>query len=145
MNLELLARTYTYSTTTGNGSSAAILALSGVDSTWLTVAIVLSVIGGILAYVLFVKGKTKLTGFWAELRELCDFKKLIVEDALKIIYLVFAIFITLTSLSMISQSFLGALMCFLIGNLTLRISCELVSLGIMMYRNLVEINAKLKK
>lgn len=151
MNLNLLTQLATYaspyssSLSKGYKFEATESAFSMVNPVWLIVALVLAIVGGFLVYFLFVKSKQEQKGFLAKLRDFCSFKTLMVESALKILYLISAIFITLMALGMISGSFLGFLVTLIVGNIALRIGYELILLGIMTYSNIVEINSKIKK
>ena len=62
----------------------------GVDSTWLIISAVLAVVGGIVAYFLFVakKNTNEYKGFVAWLHDFLNFKKYFVEILLKIFYLI---------------------------------------------------------
>ena len=73
------------------------------------------------------------------------FKKLTIENVLKILYLICAIFITLSSFSMISASFLAFLLYLVVGNLVARVSYELILVKLIICRNTTEINKKLDK
>lgn len=133
-----------YTTRTVTSSPKINLTKGVIDPTWMIVALVLAIIGGILAYFLFVKSRQEFKGFLLKLQSFCDFKQLFIEDILKITYLISALLITLLSFGMIGSSFLGFVVTLLLGNLSLRIFYELTLMGVMVYRNLVEINRKLK-
>ena len=138
-----ISRNYTYSR-----NPSLIEALFNTDSgagVWMLIALMLAIIGGILVYFLFVKNKTEFKGFWAKLRTFLSFRTNVVEPILKIAYYVCAIFITLTSFNLISTSFLAFLLTLVIGNLTFRITFELMLMGIRLCRNVAEINDKIKK
>lgn len=114
--------------------------------TWLIVAFVLALVGGILVYFLFLKkdNEDKFTGFVKYLYEFLSFKKMWLETILKVSYLVLAIYITLTSFELISTSFVGFLLALVFGNLILRVIYELSLLMLTICRNTTEINKKLK-
>lgn len=65
------------------------------------------------------------------------------ESILKICYLVLAIFVTISSFSCISTSFILFLLVLFFGNVLLRIVFEGALLILMIYRKLTEINSKL--
>ena len=67
------------------------------------------------------------------------------EDILKVSYLIIAIFITLFSFGLIGTSVVSFLATLIGGNLILRISYELSILLIKICQNTSEINSKLKK
>ena len=57
--------------------------LEGV-AVWTIVSLILAIIGGVLVYFLFIKNKhLKLTPFLKNLRDLLDFKVMILETILK--------------------------------------------------------------
>ena len=73
------------------------------------------------------------------------FKKLILEDILKILYIIVAIYITLSSLGLISTSFVLFLVQLVFGNIIARIGFEFSLLMITICKNTTEINDKLKQ
>ena len=113
---------------------------------WTIVALVLSVVGGILAYVLFVKKDVKIENkFLIWFKSFLDFKEMLIETILKVTYIVLAIFITLLAFKLISVSFMGFLVSLVFGNLMLRLIYEASLMFVMIWRNTSEINNKMKK
>jgi len=113
---------------------------------WTIVALVLSVIGGILAYILFVKKDVKLENkFLIWFKSFLDFKEMLIETILKVTYIILAIFITLLAFKLISVSFIGFLVSLVFGNLMLRLIYEASLMFVMIWRNTSEINNKMKK
>lgn len=112
---------------------------------WTVVSIILAIIGGILAYVLFINKDTKLDNkFLVWLRDFLSFKNLLLETILKVTYVILAIFVTLTSFNMIGISFFGFLLYLVIGNVVLRIIYESSLMLLMIWKNTSEINKKMK-
>ncbi len=112
---------------------------------WTIISIVVAIAGGITVYFVFLKNNNKLSGFLAKLHDFLNFKMLVIEDILKISYLILAIFITLYSFGFIGSN-IGVFFSTLIaGNLILRITYELSILIIKICKNTTEINSKLKK
>lgn len=112
---------------------------------WTIISIVIAIAGGIALYITFLKSNKKLDGNLSKLRDFLNFKTLVIEDILKISYLILAIFITLYSFGLIGTS-VGSFFAMIIGgNLALRISYELALLIIKICKNTTEINNKLKK
>lgn len=112
---------------------------------WTIVSVILAIIGGILAYVLFVNKNTKLENkFLIWLRDFLSFKNLLLETILKVTYVILAIFVTLTSFNMIGVSFFGFLLYLVIGNVVLRIIYESSLMLLMIWKNTSEINKKMK-
>ena len=118
---------------------------TNVDSTWMIISAVLAIVGGIVAYVLFVSKKNsgEYTGFVAWLHDFLNFKKYFIEVILKAMYLICAIFITLSSFSLIGTSVAGFFLYLILGNVIARISYELVLMLITVVNNTTEINNKL--
>ena len=103
---------------------------------WLIVSLVLAIIGGVTIYFLFVKSDKKIENKNLEwFKNFLGFKKMLIEDLLKITYLILAIFITLYSFALIAVNFFGFVLVLTLGNLML----------IMIWKNTTEINKKLKK
>lgn len=117
------------------------------SAVWIIISMVLAVVGGIVLYFTFLKkdNEGKYTGFWGWMYDFLTFKKLTIESVLKILYLICALFITLSSFAMISVSFLTFLVYFVVGNLVARISYELILVRLIICRNTTEINKKLDK
>lgn len=112
---------------------------------WTVIAGIIAVVGGILAYFLFVKKDEKVNNkFLAWMKEFLSFRKLLLENILKVTYIILAIFVTLTSFNMISISFVGFLLYLVLGNVLLRVIYESALMLIMICRNTTEINKKMK-
>ena len=122
------------------GSSA-----STANTIWLIVSIILAIIGGILVYVLFLskKNEGKFSGFLGWLYDFLKFKKMFIEILLKVTYLISAIFITLSSFSFISVSFLTFLLYLVLGNILIRVCYEFSLILLVICNNTTEINKKL--
>ena len=112
---------------------------------WTIISVIVAILGGITLYFVFLKSNKKFTGFTAKLKDFLNFKTLLLEDILKISYLILAIFITLYSFGLIGTSVIAFLLTLVVGNLVLRISYELSILLIKICQNTNEINTKLKK
>lgn len=128
----------------GQSTSSMIESANNVG-TWMTISLVLAIIGGILIYVLFVKSNKKQDNkFLAWCKDFFDYKKMLIEDLLKAIYLVLAIYITLSSFAFIGTNFATFILTLLIGNVVLRLIFEGSLVLIMIWKNTIEINKKLK-
>jgi len=133
---------YGYNSNYYTGSSSSV---DGV-LVWTIISIVVAVVGGITLYFTFLKNnKNKYEGTLKKLHQYLNFSVLLIEDILKISYLILAIFITLYSFGLIGTSIVAFLLTLIIGNLILRISYELSILLIKICKNTTEINSKLKK
>ena len=108
---------------------------------WAIVSIILAVIGGIVLYFTFLskKNENKFKGFVAWMYDFLTFKKMLAENLLKILYLVFAIFITLFSFALIGVNFLAFLGYLVIGNVLARLTYELMLVILVICRNTTEI------
>ena len=114
---------------------------------WIIVSLVLAIVGGIVLYFTFLKkdNEGKYTGFLGWMYDFLTFKKLTIENVLKILYLICAIFATLSSFATISTSFIVFLVYLVAGNLVVRIAYELILVRLIICRNTTEINKKLDK
>lgn len=114
--------------------------------TWMAIALLLAIIGGILIYFFFLKkeNENKYTGFVKYLYEFLSFKKMWLETILKVSYLILTIYITLTSFELISTSFMAFVLTLVFGNIILRVIYELSLVLLTICRNTTEINKKLK-
>lgn len=112
---------------------------------WVIVSAVLAIVGGIVLYFLFTSKNNngEYKGFVAWLHSFLRFDKMMIEALLKICYLVSALFITLSSFSVISTSFLGFLLYLVLGNVILRMIFEFSILGIQLWKNTTEIKETL--
>ncbi len=103
---------------------------------WTVVSLILAIIGGISVYFLFIKGKDlKLSAGLQKLRDLLDFKIMLIEPILKILYLVITLFIMLSSFSLITVNFLGFLLMFILGPIVVRIIYEASIMFLMIWKN----------
>ena len=114
---------------------------------WIIISAVVAVIGGIVLFFTFLKKGNNgvFKGFKGWLYDFLSFKKMLVENLLRILYLITAIFITLSSFAMIRFSFLGFLGELVLGNVALRIAYELLLLLFTLVKNTTEINSKMDK
>lgn len=128
----------------GYGRGASSLFSAG-NSVWVIISAVVAVIGGIALYFTFLskKNEGKFTGFLGWMYDFLTFKKMVIENILKILYLMVASFITLSSFALISTSFLGFLGYLIVGNLIARICYELFLVVLVICRNTTEINQKM--
>ena len=118
-----------------NSLSSTASTIEGV-AVWTIVSLILAIIGGILVYVLFIKGKNlKLTPFLKNLRDLLDFRIMVLETILKVLYLIITIFIILVSFSFIAVNFLTFLLVLIFGPVIVRIIYEASMMLIMIWKN----------
>lgn len=143
-----------YSSYSGYGSNSAMNSLlrssssvSNGNSVWVIISAVIAVIGGIVLYFTFLskQNEGKYTGFLGWMYDFLTFKKMVIENILKIIYLIAASFITLASFAIISNSFLSFVLVLVVGNLVTRIMYELFLVVLIICRNTTDISKKLDK
>ena len=113
----------------------------------LTIILIALIIGGIVLYFTFLskKNEGKFTGFLGWLYDFLTFKKMMIENVLKILYIIVALFVTLSSFGLISISFLAFLLTLVIGNVLTRVIYELLLVKLVICKNTTEINKKLNK
>lgn len=113
---------------------------SGPDSTWLTISLVLALLGGIVAYFLFVAKKNDSKNpFLKWLHSFLNFRKYIISAILKIMYICTAIFITLGSFAFIRVGVAQFFLMLTVGNLVARICYEASLMFITLVNNTSEI------
>ena len=111
---------------------------------WGIIALVLAIVGGIAAYFLFVKKDDNkgLNKKLIKLKDLLSFKIMIVEPILKILYLIFTLYIILYSFTFIGTSFLLFLVVLILGPIIIRLIYEGSLIIIMIWKNTKEIAQK---
>lgn len=125
------------------GSSNNIGSAAAGSVIWGIIAAVLAVVGGILVYFLFIKKDNKgLNKKLVTLKELLDFRIMIIEPILKVLYLIGTIYVILFSFSFIGQSFLLFLIVLILGPITIRLVYEGFLIMIMIWKNTKEIAQK---
>lgn len=137
---------YGYETGTNLSGMSNMQQLLSNAMVWIVIAAI-AFIGGIVLYFTFLskRNEGKFKGFFGWLYEFFNFKKFTIEAILKITYLIFAIFITLSSFTIIPSSPAGFLLLLILGNLVLRIIYEFLLVILVICRNTIEINKKLTK
>ena len=113
---------------------------------WMIIAAVLAVIGGIALYfTVFSKAnENKFSGFMKWLYDFVTFKKMMIETILRVLYIITAIYITLSSFALISTSFVSFLLTITLGNILARIVFEFSLVILTICKNTTEINGKMK-
>ncbi len=134
---------YDYDYMTGQTAKAA----ANVAGTlvWTVIAVILAIAAGIMVYFMFVKSDKPVSVNLQKIRDLLDFKTMLIEPILKIVYIILTIFIVLFSFGLISTSFILFLIVLIFGPLTLRITYELMMINIMIWKNTKEINGNLNQ
>ncbi len=118
---------------------------AAVDETWIIISAVVALLGGIVAYILFVSKKNngEYTGFVAWLHDFLNFKKFFIEVVLKTLYVISTIFITLSSFSFIGSSVATFFLWLILGNIVNRVAYEFVLMFLTLVNNTTEINKKM--
>lgn len=112
---------------------------------WTIISLVLAVVGGIVLYftVFNKKKEGKYKGILGFLYDLIHFRYFVIDDIVRIAYLVGVIAITLLSFNYIGNwQFLVILIG---GNLSLRLSFELIMLFMGLCHDVRDMNKKMKK
>ncbi len=116
------------------------------SAVWTLVSLILAAVGCFLVYFLFIKKEVKTDSkFLKWLKSFLNFDTMLIESILKIAYIFVVIFITLSSFSLISYSFLSFVVILIFGNLIARIIYELILITVMIWKNTAEIKKSLKK
>lgn len=133
---------------TGYGISGSASTMEGVG-VWLIIAAILSIVGGILLYFLFVNAKNEPKGKFAKwLKDFLAFKIMWIEPILKVVYYVATIFIILNSFSFLGMGGMGVLfwlLTMILGPVVLRVAYEATMMFIMIWRNTRDIAEDVQK
>lgn len=111
---------------------------------WTIIAFIISIAAGILIYYLFLKDTKPVSENVQKLKDILNFKTMIIEPILKIVYLITTIFIILYSFSFIAINFAVFLVLLILGPIVIRISYEIALILVMIWKNTKEINENLK-
>ena len=111
----------------------------------MALSIILALAGGIILHFTFLspKNEGKYTGFVGWLYDFLNFKKLMLESLLRILYLIVTVYFICAGFSLLFSSFLGGITFMVVGLVLTRIGYEFILLTILLYRNTADINKKL--
>lgn len=113
---------------------------------WAIISIILAILGGVLIYFLFVKGRDlNLSDGLKKLRDILDFKIMIIEPVVKILYLVLTIYTILMAFSFLTTNFLAFIITLVLGPLLIRILYEAAIMLVMIWKNTKTIAENTKK
>ena len=118
-----------------------------ISEVWIIISILLAVIGGIFIFTTYF-GKDKennYSGLKKTVYDFLNFKITIIEPIFRVLYLIVAIAITLCSFSYITTNFFQFVGTLVFGNIVARLSFELLLLVLKLFKDVSEINHKLKK
>lgn len=114
---------------------------------WIIISILLAVIGGIFLFTTFFnKDKEETyTGLKKTLYDFVNFKITIIEPIFRVLYLISAIALTLSSLSYLTVNFFQFIGVLVFGNIAIRLLFELLLLTLKLFKDVSEINSKMPK
>ncbi len=129
----------------GYGNYTTGLNMVNNSNVWTIVSFLVAICGGIIIYFTFLNPNNakNYTGTTEKIYNFLTFKTMSLETILKICYLVLSLFITITSFSLISTSFVAFIVYLIVGNIIVRLIFEGALLIVMIYRKLNDINDKL--
>lgn len=111
---------------------------------WTVIAMIVAIAAGIMVYFMFVKDKKEVSKKLQTLKDLLDFKVMLIEPLLKILYIISTIFVVLLSFGFISTSFISFLLFLIIGPISVRICYELILIRVMTWKNTQDISESVK-
>ena len=111
---------------------------------WTVIAFIIAIAAGIMIYFMFVKDNKPVSEKLQKLKDLLDFKTMLIEPILKIVYIIATVFIILFSFGLISLNFVSFLMVLILGPIAIRIVYELMMINIIIWKNTKEINDNIK-
>ena len=111
---------------------------------WTVIAFIIAIAAGILIYFMFVKDNKPVSENLQKLKDLLDFKTMLIEPILKIVYIIATVFTILFSFGLISLNFVSFLLVLILGPIIIRIIYELMMINIMIWKNTKEINDNVK-
>ncbi|MBP3729725.1 MAG: zinc-ribbon domain-containing protein [Lachnospiraceae bacterium] len=118
------------------------------SSSWqFVLGLILAIIATILLYVFVFPKKREgsLNGFLKALKDFFDMKYLLIEKITKFVYILCSIYIFVVGFFLLfGSTILFGLLFMIVGPIVLRLSYEMFMLVILLVRNVMEINAKLK-
>ena len=118
-----------------------------------TIALVLAIAATILAFIFIVpaKRRDKMGKFGKFLHDTCNFKYLIVEKILQALYIFFTALVIFIGFFMLfcsdwSGSWMGGkgILIMILGPIAVRLSYELIMLAVLVVKNVIAINNKLR-
>ncbi len=129
-----------------------ILDSLSVSSGFATVAALLAIAATVLAFVFIVpeKRREKLNAFGKFLHDTCNFKYLVVEKLLQALYIFSTALIILNGFFLLFQSVYGhwlggyGILIMVVGPIVLRLIYELLMMVVLLVKNVIGINNKLK-
>lgn len=129
-----------------------ILDTLSVSSGFATIAALLAIAATVLAFVFIVpeKRREKLNAFGKFLHDTCNFKYLVVEKLLQALYIFSTALVILNGFFLLFQSVYGhwlggyGILLMVVGPIVLRLLYELLMMVVLLVKNVIGINNKLK-
>ena len=116
-----------------------------ISEVWIIISILLAVIGGIYLYTTYLKKDNKYNGFKKTIYDFLNFKINIIEHTIKISYIILAIYITLSSFTLIPSNFIYFIAVLVLGNIALRLIFEILLKTLTLFKDVSDINKKITK
>ena len=118
-----------------------------ISEVWIIVSVLLAVTGGIFLYINYfsIDKEKKYKGLKKVLFDFINFKFTIIEPIFKVLYLIIATALTLSSFSLITTNFFEFIALIVFGNIIIRIIFELLLLTLKLFKDVSNINEKLSK
>lgn len=113
---------------------------------FIAVAFILAIVATILAYIFIVpeKRRARLNAFGKFLHDTVNFKYLIIEKILQAIYIFATAFVILYGICQLFTSFLAGIIMIIVAPIAIRFSYELLMMAVILVKNVISINGKLK-
>lgn len=99
----------------------------------------------IFFFVLPKKNEKKYTGFRKKIFDFFNFNKFYLEDIVKLIYVMSALAVTAIGIYLLFSSFVSGILVLVIGNIALRLSCELITMFAILCKKTVSVDRKMDK
>ena len=131
----------------GSGSSLGNLVSAGITTIVLTiVAVILAIAATVLAMIFIVpeKRREKLNAFGKFLHDTCNFKFLLVEKILQVLYIFMTSFAIINGFFTLFQNFLSGIIIMIISPIIIRLVYELIMVIVLLLKNVIMINKKMK-
>lgn len=112
---------------------------------WIIISCLLAIIGGLALYVMYLspKNENNFKGDLLKVHQFFNFKITIIQPILKVLYLILSIAVTLGSFAFIGSNFFKFIFVLFAGNISLRITFEVLLMLITLTNNVNAINNKL--
>ncbi len=119
----------------------------GYTRTWVYALLALLAIGGTVLMFIFIvpeKKREKLNPFGKLLHDTFNFKYLVIEKILQALYIFITFYVVLTGFLGMFDDFLSGLLTMVLGPILIRLAYEGVMMAILLVKNVIQINNKLR-